>query len=466
MVPLRQFNGYLLYMGLGPNNTGYLRNEITTYNADTDTWTNIPTNLYQIIDPMATMDDQERIWIWSGMSNSWVGNPQPASIRQWIWYMNTTLQPGDDVVNARQVPQDILRMQGTATASRDQKRIYYIGGVNASPNPNKGPNGTDPYVVHPALMGEILMFDTTTTSWSINNAYGDIPSGRVYHTAVHLPAADAILLYGGAQYVQSTQALGNPTTTVDDYCYMLNLTNMTWTKITNLGPLKGAGPRFGHSAVVHGNRSMFVFFGTDNNGNEHGDFHVMDLQTLQWVPKYSAKDQYLYVPANASTTPLPGGTSAGGLSRGAIAGIVVGAVVGVAAIVVAAFLWIRRKRNQSDAAKHSGSSSEQAGANVTKEQYYNMDETTTIYKESGGNNKESSHIDDSEQSRIIDEDTSFIPPPAFTSNEHQKSTTSPYIATPTTLAANTSVEDYDLGPDKPDAYVPRYTLAPVKPDGI
>ncbi|KAF7724782.1 hypothetical protein EC973_000738 [Apophysomyces ossiformis] len=348
-------------------------------------------------------------------------------------------------------------MQGTATASRDQKKIYYIGGIDATPNPNKGPNGTDPYLVHPALMSQILTFDTSTASWSVANAYGDIPSGRVYHTAVQLPTSDAILLYGGAQYaklVQSTQALGNPTTTVDDFCYLLNLTTMTWKKITDLGTLAGAGPRFGHSAVVHGNRSMFVFFGTDNQGNERGDFHVMDLQKLRWVPMYSANDQYLDPPANASTATPEVPTINSGLSGGAIAGIIVGAVVGMIAIAVAVFLWIRRKRS-ANATKDKDCSSEHSGADITKEQYYNMDETTTIDKEAGENNGESKHIKDVEKNRTFDRDGILKP------------TVTSYTPALSISVINNTTEDYDLEPaGKPDAGVSRYSLAPVKPDRI
>ncbi|KAG0172118.1 hypothetical protein DFQ30_011166 [Apophysomyces sp. BC1015] len=254
MVALRRTNAYVILGGLGPNDTTLLHNQSTVYNADSDTWENVEFFNGQIQDSMGGLDATNRVWFWGGVSN-----PAPRYHRtdtnywgtfiifdstfQWS-YLDTTL-----------AQHNTTRLGGTSVVSLDNNIIYYIGGINSYRDPNLVPVLRIPYVLYPALMTDILAFNTINQSWTLINATGsNLPSVRVYHTTIYIPNSDIILLYGGATPIISPdkdeRVMYNPTTPVDDYIYTLNTTSFVWTQITNLGPYEGAGARFGHSGIV------------------------------------------------------------------------------------------------------------------------------------------------------------------------------------------------------------------------
>ncbi|KAF7729429.1 hypothetical protein EC973_004408 [Apophysomyces ossiformis] len=409
---------------------------------------------------LAALDAQNRIFFWGGISEAATGYPSGVG----IWNAFMVIEPsfvwgGVNTTNA--CPQQIARLAGTATTSLDNNIIYYIGGVNAFIYPGGNPNATNPYQVYPTLMSDILTFDTATLTWTLNTATGKLPSGRVYHTAVHLPNSNGILLYGGGVPV----GLNGPTETVNDYCYVLNMSTFIWTQINDLGPLPGAGPRFGHAAVVHGNRSMFILFGQDQNGNERSDFQVMDLATFQWTNVYRANDQYNTNSTVPNTTPNKQGEGQA-ISAGAIAGIVIGSVAFVTIIAAIVALSVIRRRRQMKNVSNIDSS-HQHPQDMAKDNYNNMEESPSIYRRPSI--QDTAYLSDNDKKREHGENIPFITaPPALHDEETRRTGIATYtpslVMSPTD--GSTVAYGHDMDTDKPDGHIPRYNLEPVKPDGI
>ncbi|KAG0167882.1 hypothetical protein DFQ30_005553 [Apophysomyces sp. BC1015] len=489
IVPLRRLTGYLIYGGLASNNTHPLNNITTVYHADTDTWTTVETHTYQVRGAFASLDATDRIWIWGGVSEMATGYPN--GIGYWDGF--TILDPsfmwqGVDTSRMNSVPQGVRRIGSTSTLSTDNNIIYYIGGYNAFLNSsiNQTATGINPYTLNAARMSDILAFNTVNVTWALITAGGSqIPSPREYHTSVRVPDSDTLLMYGGA----APGDPNNPTATADDYFYTLNMSTFIWTQVTNLGPSAGAGPRFGHSAIVR-NNSMFILFGKDGKGNEKNDFHVMDLVHKQWTNSYLASG--LYGQSGGSDQPtnsIPSISTSSSSNVGAIVGGVVGGVGGIAAIAgLIAFFMIRKKkkaaRNASPMPTGTATSGS-GGHNLSGSK--DLEKSPSLYNgtkqdiessiPASGSPHDDQYYTDSDIKRR-QETTPFIENPVppynedFASEHHhqqqqqqQSQQQASYIMTPTEPSGIIGLGG-DPESDKPDGHVPRFTLEPVKPDGI
>ncbi|KAG0167881.1 Rho GTPase-activating protein 5 [Apophysomyces sp. BC1034] len=429
---------------------------------------------------MASLDASDRIWVWGGVSDNSTGFP---GIGYWDGFtildrsgVNVT-QLG---VSATQlgVPQGVRRIGCTATLSNDNNIIYYIGGYNAQMNGliNQTAPGANPYTLSAARMSDILTFDTVSVTWSLTTAGGSqLPSPREYHTAIIVPNSNTLLLYGGA-------AQGDPnnaTATADDYVYTLDMSNFIWTPVTNLGPLAGAGPRFGHSAIVH-NNSMFILFGKDGKGNEKNDFHVMDLTHRQWTNSYLASG--LYSQPAAGSPGSPNSITESSPNIGAIVGGVVGGVVGIAAIAgLIAFFMVRKKkkaaRNAATLPNTPGGGDDHKlsdAKNLEKSPSSDdgkKDIETSMPSVPASVSPHGTQYSNDSDIRGRQETTPFIdkplPPHNGDSQNHnrQQQQQSSYVMTVADPFGG-RYADGDLESDKPDGQVPRFILEPMKPDGI
>ncbi|ORZ03718.1 hypothetical protein BCR43DRAFT_483848 [Syncephalastrum racemosum] len=258
--------------------------------------------------------------VWGGYSNIWTGfNGTIYPSVPHIWNVQSeSFHDGPDITSVLHP-----RHQHAGVLGPDGKTIYYIGGIKENSNVV---NNTVQYSDAAALMTDIITFDTSTLKWGLQNPTGTIPSTRRLHTLTLLPNSSKILMYGGVGISNSNA--------VEDVCYTLDLDDNTWQKIT-FSDNKGLGPRYGHSAVLVKN-SLFILFGVNSQGATTSDFGIINTSNLSWVEQYGGlmSDDAAEYPVGAR------------LSGGAIAGVVVGCVAGVAIICgLGAFCFIRRKRN-------------------------------------------------------------------------------------------------------------------------
>ncbi|KAG0176430.1 hypothetical protein DFQ29_006114 [Apophysomyces sp. BC1021] len=238
----------------------------------------------------------------------------------------------------------IPRYQHTATMAGD-KKIYFIG-------------GSDGYVNnHNISMNDILIYDTIADKWELKQAEGGYtPSYRVLHTTTWIPGTNTLLMYGGG--VNSAQFKN--LSTVTDYCYKYDTVGNKWSPQV-LDGTGGAGERYGHSAVLIGNSTMFILFGIGPNPFDNGekDFYILDLNKMAWTENYAAS-ALNYIPpdttsnSNSSIPHTTPSSTAKPSNTSTIIGAVVGCVVAVLiGAVIAIFVYRRKKKaGQADRFVH------------------------------------------------------------------------------------------------------------------
>ncbi|KAI8144424.1 hypothetical protein BJV82DRAFT_607298 [Fennellomyces sp. T-0311] len=217
----------------------------------------------------------------------------------------------------------------------DQQIIYYIGGIYESRTERMGG-----LTYTGAPMKEILSYDTSSGSWRNVTATGVTPNYRMDHTVTLDPSTRAFIIYGGA-----TMDTGSP---LDDYLYTLDAMTWEYKRITPVSSAEapGAGPRYGHAAVLVNNSSLFIIFGT--NGTAQNSLHVLDIRNnFTWKP---SNDAPVSLPSDGSLDKRPGNGLPTGvqsdLKGGDIAGIVVGSLAGVA-IIAGAIIFFRNRKRRS-----------------------------------------------------------------------------------------------------------------------
>ncbi|KAI8989449.1 hypothetical protein BDB01DRAFT_542227 [Pilobolus umbonatus] len=286
-------DSYIIYGGLGFGTPSIVLKNITTqYFVNNNTWTSIQSGgVTPSRESTATLDSNNRIWVWGGISD----NTTIPSLNLTKQYNNTFQVL--DMKNQTWLFPDIVvpsfvypRLEHTATLSSTGNSIFYIGGLFNTATIN-GKIAAFP-------MNQIHEFNTIQQEWTLHYTQSDIiPSSRRLHTATLLPEKDLILIYGGAL----TDASG----VVSDYCYTLNTTSFAWTPITigNSGAYNGPGPLFGHSAVLHNDKSLFLLFGVDKFGYPRNDFFVIDIVNWRYIDHFQTKGDYKLVNSNISISP-------------------------------------------------------------------------------------------------------------------------------------------------------------------
>ncbi|KAG2219123.1 hypothetical protein INT45_009790 [Circinella minor] len=254
------------------------------------------------------------------------------------------------------------RLHHKAALAQDGHTIYYIGGIfPAVPFDN---SGGSMYSYGHVEMSDLLMYDTIEGRWTTDKTTGSIlPTPRMDHTLTMKPSTGEFIVYGGTQ-LDTDQPLG-------DYFYILDPIAKTWSNRT-LGTSNGAqglGPRHSHAAVLTGNSSLFIIFGS--SGTTDNRIGVLDIDNYTWLSTVPAvvlteaekeKEKEEENGATPGTDQGNGGSisdgdsgvSASGLSSGALAGAIVGAVAGVAIIGALLFFFLRRRRNNDAVNNETG----------------------------------------------------------------------------------------------------------------
>ncbi|KAJ8660518.1 hypothetical protein O0I10_003564 [Lichtheimia ornata] len=433
MAALPDQDTFVMTGGVGYANGNALGNPALMYNTTSSSWSAItsqPFEQTQMNTLVADVQRKDRYFIYGGRrdhdtgytnvseSETYVTIPKFLSTNDLQWSVAT-----EQVVSGR------IRHAGV---QGKDGRFYFFGGEYSSSQYNETTNYTS-YGLTEVDMSQVLIYDETKGWEAVQTTSGSVPSQRWHPTATLLSNGN-ILVYGGAQ---TAVRVGDNNyyhlEPVDDTAYVLNTDTMTWSDISSaIQPKEGGDPldkqqyrRYGHSAVLVGDDSLFIMFGKSTNGSFADGFLI--LNTTSWV----ISDYYPGLNAAAGSSDgtdtdddddddaATGGDGGGGLSGGAIAGVVVGVVVGVGLIAGAvAFLFIRRRRDSGQ----PGESAKEAPLSEWKDSHH----------DNNGNNS-------------LSDDNSLKGGLAATS---PGSPAPPYSPVTT----------------KPDS-VPRLTLAPVKPDG-
>ncbi|KAI9306665.1 hypothetical protein BJ944DRAFT_238548 [Cunninghamella echinulata] len=174
----------------------------------------------------------------------------------------------------------------------------------------------------------IFVYSLTTQSWNLqinpNSINGSIPGPRRLHTATCLQ--DKMVVFGGG----TTQPF-------DTDVWILQVPNdksFTWAR----QPMKGQGPssRMGHTAVDNGNKTKIYIFGgwgADNDSN----MYVLDTEQWTWSTVSPSG-----IPHSQDTTSHESNST----PIGAIVGGVVGGVALIAAIALAGFFFLRKRKQR------------------------------------------------------------------------------------------------------------------------
>ncbi|KAI9276909.1 hypothetical protein BDA99DRAFT_121249 [Phascolomyces articulosus] len=229
------------------------------------------------------------------------------------------------------------RLHHAAALGPDGNTIYYIGGIYPNETATSA-TGEATFNFSMVDMASILTYNINDAQWksvyiNTNGDRSSIPVGRMDHTVTLHPTTKELIVYGGVD-------MGAYQGPLRDYVYTLDTTTMTWKNQTPNMPdiTTGAGPRFGHAAVLAGNHSLFIIFGSVAFDRPTVDINVLNINDWTWMDT---------VPAIVVNENDDDDDDTKGVSTGTIVGAVIGSIVGVAILVgvIVFFLIRRRKRN-------------------------------------------------------------------------------------------------------------------------
>ncbi|KAI9277608.1 hypothetical protein BY458DRAFT_504591 [Sporodiniella umbellata] len=285
LFTITAFNqSFMIHGGLGYGSTQrYVKNSTTLFDTTQQTWKTIGDNqTLRTREGTATLDPSTgHIWMWGGLSDNTSSVNYTKTGYQNSWTVFDTGNMSWTTVNQTHLPRP--RLEHTATLT--ESGIYFLGGLEV----------TESHSVRPAPMSEILKYDVKNATWSLlKTSTLLVPSPRRLHSATAIPGTDLILVYGGS-------ATDVPRV-LTDYVYLLNTTSLTWS-VPNLGLSElGAGPRFGHSAVLYQHATLFFLFGVDSLGLARNDYFVLDLAHLRWLETFKVDEQH---PIPSPSLPSP-----------------------------------------------------------------------------------------------------------------------------------------------------------------
>ncbi|KAI9030818.1 hypothetical protein CLU79DRAFT_731643 [Phycomyces nitens] len=310
-------NSYIVN-GCGKDANSPLVNTTIIFNINTQQWSSVTDGLSgNISDASSVSLNNGTIKMWGGARLDNSSTP----VRN--WYKNFSW--GQSWINIPSAaPSYIYPRAGLVSVlSLDGTTIYYLGGIKYF----KQSTTTNGYDQKFAPMSELLSFNTSASTWSVDPILGDVlPSVRHSFTLNTVPNTNTVFMYGGESYEPSTPI-------VDDYSWVLDLSSLTWSQKTlpnSPGCLRG------HSAISV-NNYLFVLFGNDNSLTSQNNFHVLNFGTWEWTDDYSPSWD---LPQNKK-----GQAGSSGLSTGAIVGIAIGAAVAVIAALLVLF-FLRRRKNK------------------------------------------------------------------------------------------------------------------------
>ncbi|KAG2233960.1 hypothetical protein INT48_009773 [Thamnidium elegans] len=311
------------------NNKDYSKNQTTIYHADQNRWETVQSisSFPQTYYGSGALTKNNAIVFYGG--SSIIGDILPTF--NGTATLSMTANNYHWSLQASSVPPGNHRYGHTATTDQSGQLIYYFGGRTIARD-----SATGVYSRPYTKFLEFLIFHTDSSIWESKIASSTVvPSGRMSHTTNLIPNSDKLVIYGGA----GPDSIGNRFP-VKDYMFTYDTKTNVMQPISVPESSVGAGPKFGHSAST-------------------SNFHILDLDTYSWKTDFSA----LEAAPDSTNTTVPAGEgnngfskdrsspeeikTASSLSSGAIAGIVVGILAVVGAIL--AFLLIRRHNKRKQA---------------------------------------------------------------------------------------------------------------------
>ncbi|GAN03191.1 hypothetical protein MAM1_0035c02642 [Mucor ambiguus] len=271
IVPLN--DSYLIHGGLGyGSSTQHLKNTTVIYHTSNNSWSALQTQNQTLMMPS---DNTTAINI---NKTTYHDEFQVLDLKALAW----SFPDNDTKTSFHHTSAPSPRLAHTATLSASGQSIYYIGGLQVDDS------GTS---LSGAPMNEILEYNITSGNWTTHTSPANttIPAPRRLHTATLIPNSDLLFVYGGS--------ITDASDAVADYSYLLNTTSFIWTPVNIANTNIGAGSRFGHSAVLYNDRSLFIIFGADDLGMLRNDFAVIDIVHWQWVSDFKSNGNY----ANTAT---------------------------------------------------------------------------------------------------------------------------------------------------------------------
>ncbi|KAL0097447.1 hypothetical protein J3Q64DRAFT_1828696 [Phycomyces blakesleeanus] len=337
---------YIIFGGGNCMNYVTLSNNTVVFDAKTQKWTGYnQTAVQQNYEGFGVyLNRTNKALFWGGRSTTGVQN---TNINP-IFYSFDATNPSVFFTFTTPLG-DGMKMPGSGQSvlGPDEKTIYHFGGWEGFSDP-----AAANFTTYASSFRTISLYNTDTSIWSTVTVVPDIiPSNRTMMTATLLPNSTSFLIYGGVTHLSA--AITYP---CEDYAYLFDTLSNSWS-VANISSENGAGPRFGHSAVLHPNGDLFIIFGVDRSNTNKNDYHILDtsnIQSFTWKTAFTP-NSFLESPStnstkstgsgSSTTTGSKSGTTKDGISGGAIAGIVVGCV---AAIAIAGILFWFLRRKEAD----------------------------------------------------------------------------------------------------------------------
>ncbi|KAL7314378.1 hypothetical protein PS15m_005956 [Mucor circinelloides] len=315
----------------GYNGTPSVRNVTRLFDAKTDLWTTIPNDNRSLpsaiyMGTAVSVPNQNRIYYWGGLSGQYPGYPINSTTvlhigRNFAW----SICPGVLPLGT------FTRFGHTATLDKDGINIFYIGGrIRTSDNStvidsiNSNSTRVVPYY-NLIPMNDILTYNTLDATWNLRQSpSAPTMSSRYMHTANLLPYSGKILIYGGA----TDDGNEKHPSAVSDYLYLFDSKTLEYTRVDDYEQSQGAGPRFGHSAILC-NNTLFVLFGVNQKGLITNDVYFLSLTgSATWLKSFSLSSSST-PDANGSNSFDPHNT----LNDRAIIGISIGSVLAIVLMI-------------------------------------------------------------------------------------------------------------------------------------
>ncbi|KAK4509388.1 uncharacterized protein ATC70_007739 [Mucor velutinosus] len=191
------------------------------------------------------------------------------------------------------------------------------------------------------------------------------------HTANLLPYSGKILIYGGA----TDDGNEKHPSAVSDYLYLFDSKTLEYTRVDDYEQSQGAGPRFGHSAILC-NNTLFVLFGVNQKGLITNEVYFLSLEgSATWLKSFSL--------SSSSSSSVPGANNSNNnfdphntLNDKAIIGISIGSVLVIALLITGILYAIHTIRARKRHSAASEVTAQEGQAKCQPDNHNNMYEIT------------------------------------------------------------------------------------------
>ncbi|KAI9287969.1 hypothetical protein BC943DRAFT_350148 [Umbelopsis sp. AD052] len=335
MVPLKDGVSFLVNGGMSiPFNQSEV-NQTTIFNTVTKTWTAVNSSgIVQARQHTASIDASGRVWLWGGLSDY-----QTGYTNETYWGAFTTLDPGTGLWTGTSGSAGNAEARvGHTMTMTSSGVIHIIGGLVATRLPTLDSTGRSQWSLSAASMSDVPQYNTNNGEWNLVTASGYIPPSRNLHTATLAADGTTVIVFGGS--------VANNLSTVMGDLYIYDTTKTSWSIIhVNGGPSPRAGHsavQVGTTMFVMFGYDYTLGSLSDIHALDTVNWRWVTQYSATGYPILGSGTN-----GTNTTTPNSGATtsSSSGLGTGAIAGIAVGAAVVIIGAAGLLFLRLRRKKN-------------------------------------------------------------------------------------------------------------------------